>query len=861
VAAPLLERDVELDALEQAIGAAEAGTGSVVLMFGEAGIGKTSLVRAFRRRVSARARVLLGACEDMLSPRPLGPLHDAARAVPGGTLAEALAAGDPDGVLGAIGDELADRRRPTVLIVEDVHWADDATLDVLRHTGRRMADRPAVLLVSYRDDEVGPGLRRLLGSLIGETVTRMPLRPLSRDALTRLSGGDEARADELLRLTGGNPFYVSEALATPRGGVPTTVVDAVLARVHRLDPGARRALEQLAVVPTRVELPLARALLDDLSTVVAAEQLGVLEVRADALAFRHELARHAVEGAMAATDRLRYHERVVAALRAQPDPDPARIVHHAAKAGDDDAVAAYAPAAARTAARAGAQTQAAALYEEALRRRTLLPAEQQAELYEAHAWTLFHVNRRGDAVRAARAAVDLRERLDDTAALGKALSCLSLQQWADLQPAAAQFSIERAVRLLEPGGDSVALCSVLFYLGVLLINIDRGQDGLARIDDMLAMADRVGVAPLRAPGLIYRGRARIEEGDDGGLADLLAGIDLAESGGDHDNVAIGYLNLVGTLWRQARYTDLELHSAAAAAYTRDRDFPTHERGIAAYNYRLLALRGEWDTAEEGLRALVDDPEGEGMVTRHALPGLARLAVRRGRADAADLVAAAWDNAVKAESLAALAPALTAALEHAWLTGNGEAPVAAVRATLERTDRPGRRRDHVELLRWLQRLGEPAPTIADGPDEFVAGLRGDWRAAADAWARVGDPYERALELAGSGEPEPMLEALDVFEGLGAVPAAAATRLRLGALGLRRPRRGPQTATRRNPAGLTGRQLEILGLLAGGLTNAEIAERLVVSVRTVDHHVSAVLQKLGVTSRQDAARAAAELLPQD
>ena len=195
---------------------------------------------------------------------------------------------------------------------------------------------------------------------------------------------------------------------------------------------------------------------------MAAEQLGVLEVRADALAFRHELARHAVEGAMTATDRLRYHERVVAALRAQPDPDPARIVHHAAKAGDDDAVAAYAPSAARTAASAGAQTQAAALYEEALRRRTLLRAEQQAELYEARAWTLFHVNRRGDAVRAARAAVDLRERLDDTAALGKALSCLSLQQWSDLQPAAAQVSIERRCGCSNPAATAwrcVPCCS------------------------------------------------------------------------------------------------------------------------------------------------------------------------------------------------------------------------------------------------------------------------------------------------------------------------------------------------------------------------------------------------------------------
>jgi DNA-binding CsgD family transcriptional regulator len=241
-----------------------------------------------------------------------------------------------------------------------------------------------------------------------------------------------------------------------------------------------------------------------------------------------------------------------------------------------------------------------------------------------------------------------------------------------------------------------------------------------------------------------------------------------------------------------------------------------------------------------------------MLARHALPTLALLAVRQGRADAETLLARARDNAERAQNLHALVPTAVALIERGWLSGD-PARGDMARGLLPRLHSRGRERERGELTRWLRRLGDPLGPFPGCPDEYAAGLRGDWRAAAEAWAAVGAPYERALELLESGEPEPMLEALAVFDGLGAAPAAAATRRRLRAAGVDRVPRGPQAATRADPAGLTGRQQEILALMADGLTNAEIAERLVLSVRTVDHHVSAVLAKLGVTSRREAADA--------
>jgi len=859
VAVALLERDAELAALTGAVASAAAGAGSVVLVAGEAGIGKTALLRAFRRSVGGRVRLLAGACDDLVTPRTYGPLRDAFGA-DGGPLAEALAAGDREGVLSGLHAELAGAARsaPVVWLVEDAHWADDATLDVLGFVSRRIPDLPAVLVVTFRDDEVRRDhrLQRVLGVLTGEHVHRLALQPLSRAAVARWSGGTTLTSAALYQLTGGNPFFVSELLAAPAGAVPATVVDAVLVRVRSLGPPARRALDQLAVVPSRVELPVARALLGDLGSLAEAERLGIIEVHGDAVAFRHELARRAVEGSLPQTELIELNARVLAVLLEQSEPDLARVVHHAVQAGDDAAVLAYAPEAARRACAAGAQGQGAALYEQVLRRARLLAPEQRAEVGEAYAMTLFHANQRRSSVRAAEEAVRLREGRPDRAALGRALAMLALHQWADLQPTAALESAERALSALESVGDSVDHAAALIHISSLLIPLDRERDGLARAEAGLAMAERVGAEDLQSLGRLYRGRALLQLGDESGLHEMRAALDLALARRSPEEVMFGYLNLVPVLWRTGRYAEMEQQIDAWAEYAREREFRTHDQTRDAYRYSLLALRGEWIRAEQGLRAVLHDARDPGISGRHALPALARLAARLGREDAESLLAAARATAEQAGSDYVLVPVVVAAIEQAWLTGRTGVD-RTERELLARSDRPGRERQRGELLRWLRRAGEPVEPFDGCPDEFAAGLRGDWRAAAAAWERVGDPYERALELLDSGEVEPTVEALTVFESLTARPAADLARRQLRRLGVRNLPRRPHPTTRENPAGLTNRQVEILRLLGEGLTNAEIAHRLVLSVRTVDHHVSAVLQKLGITSRRDAAAAVTKL----
>jgi predicted ATPase len=266
----LLERQVELQMLGTAVERAGTGRGSAVLVLGEAGVGKTSLVQAFLAAMAGRTRVLAGACADLLTPRALGPLRDAARSAPAGPLAAALSPrADPDFVFAAVCDELASPPSPTLLVIEDAHWADGATLDVLRYLGTRVQTLPTVLLVTYRDDSLARDhpLRGLLGALGSTAATRLQLTRLSTDAVREMAAPTSVDPGELFRLTGGNPFFVSEVLAHPCDVVPPTVVDAVLARVGALSPEAQTALDRLAVIPSGAEVSLLRVLVGDLAPI------------------------------------------------------------------------------------------------------------------------------------------------------------------------------------------------------------------------------------------------------------------------------------------------------------------------------------------------------------------------------------------------------------------------------------------------------------------------------------------------------------------------------------------------------------------------------------------------------------------
>ncbi|QYN32331.1 AAA family ATPase [Pseudonocardia sp. DSM 110487] len=849
----LRERDAELAVLRAALADAAKGRGSIAVVGGEAGIGKSSLLRAFLAGAATAVRVLAGGCDDLLAARPLAPLRDAVRTVPG-PLADALGDSTEHDLLDAAVAQLA--ARPSLLVVDDVQWADDATLDVLRHVARRIAQLPALLVLAVRRDALRRGhpAQALLGALAGLPVTHLDLAPLTPAAVAAMAGTRDAAT--LHRITGGNPFFVTEALAAPQGVLSDSVADAVRARLSGLPPESVAALEALSVVPTPVEPTLAAGLLGDrIAALAAAEEQGVVELRAAGLSFRHELARRAVESTLPGLRRRALHARVVAALRESGSARAEQLVHHAVAAGDAGTVLEFAPAAARDAAAGGSHRQALAHLEAAAAFADRLAPEPRAGLLSDLAWQLYIAQRFGEAIAVGRTALDLCAGLE-LPQLEAALSVrLSRYLLMSGELAEAERLHQRATALLGDHGSPAARAELAGNYGSLLLLTSRWDEAAPQLRTAAGLAAEAGRPDLQALALAYLGLARYESGEIvGGEADVREALELSVRHRCDEAAVRIYTNLGEMLAVAADWSALAATVAQGRAFCAERGIVRYAALLDLQECQLRMRAGEWDVAESGLRELATRGRGIPTFVPRIEACLGRLLARRGADEAGGLVQGAWQEARRQQHPTSLLHAGLAVAEWAWLHGTTAATDEVAEVLLPRLARsPAWAWPRGELCRYLARAGVAVEPFDGCPDPYAAGLRGEWRTAAAVAERVGDPYERALELGFSGDPDAMIEGWVALDAMGAA-AARPVRQELRARGLTRLPRRRRPERRPGPAGLTQRQLDVLDLIGEGATNAEIAGRLDLSVRTVDHHVAAILTRLGARNRREAVRAA-------
>jgi DNA-binding CsgD family transcriptional regulator len=831
-----------------------------VLVAGEAGIGKTALVRRFCAGLGS-VRVLSGACDALHTPRPLGPLLDIAEQT-GSELAETVGDGaGPSAVLAVMGRELRSRH-PTVVVLEDLHWADDATLDLLRLLGRRMQALPALIIATYRDDELdrSHALRMVLGELPRADVTRVAPAPLSLAAVADLAAEHGVDAAQLHRSTAGNPFYVTEALAAG-GATAGSVRDAVLARAARLPPEPRMLLDAVAVVPGHAELWLLEA--------VAGEQLahlerclasGMLRAERDRVAFRHEIARRVVEQALPPDRTVVLHQRALRALSARDGGrgDLARLAHHAEAAGDADAVLRYAPAAGVRAAAVGSHRVAAAQFDRALRFADGLGHEERAAHLERLSYERYLIDAPAEALVARRAALAEHQASGNRLREADTHRWLSRLAWFTGDNATAYEEARRAIDLLRrlPAGPELAMAySNMSQLRMLADDWTGTQRWGERA---IELAQQLGDAEILVHALNNVGTAELAQGLPGGEAKVERSLSLALGAGLDEHVARAHTNLASSAIVNHRYELGERHLRAGLAYCHQRDLDSWRLYMAGWEARAHLEQGRWDAAAASA-AVVLEVRGVAAASRITpLVVIGRLRARRGDPEVWPALDEAAELARGTGELQRLAPVAAARAEARWLAGEAAAVASETDETLALAAQRGQPWAIGELCVWRRRAGiieSPAAEAAAEP--FQLELAGDAEGAAAAWTSIGCPYEAALALASSAREGTLRRSLDALQALGARPAAARVARLLRERGARDLRQGPRASTLENPGGLTTRELQVLELLAEGRRNAQIADSLVVSRKTVDHHVSAILRKLDAATRTEAVAAAARL----
>ncbi|HEV7206943.1 MAG TPA: AAA family ATPase [Jatrophihabitans sp.] len=848
----LVERATMLAGLAAAVDDALAGRGRLVFVGGEAGMGKTSVVTAAAAAAPDGLRVRRGTADNITTAAALGAVVDA---LP--ELAADLESGRPRHELfRRLRGRLA--ARPTLLVLEDVHWADEATLDLLRYLGRRLEGLPLAVLATYRSETVTP--RHPLAVVLGDLATtagveRVLVPPLSAAAVAELIGAAGSALDpETLRArTGGNAFYVSEVLAAQGVELPATVRDAVLARAGRLSPRASDVLAAAAVLGQPADAPLlaevAQAPADAVDECI---DHGLLVAADGGWAFRHELARLAVEQTLGPAALAELNRRTLAALAARHSDDDRRLAHHAAMAGDRAAAKRHAVRAGDRAARLGAHREAAEQYRLALRFLDGGGAERD-RLLSALSYACYLTDDLAEALAARLKAMELAELDGDPRDLGRHQRWVSRLSWFLGRNADSVRYGARAVATLEPGGDHPELAMAYSNQAQLavLAGDTAGAERWGR--RALDLARRLGDLDTETHALNNVGTALMQDGHWlEGRQLLERSLDLALARDAQEHAARAYTNLgsVGDLER--RFAEAEADLAAGIAYCTERDLDSWRHYMGAHLAHLLAEQGRLDEAGAVAADVLRHPRLAPITAIVAGTVAAQVALRRGE-NVDDLLDEVWALARGTGEAERLVPVAAALAERTWLTGVGD-PTEALDIAWAATATHPQPWEVGELACWRAVIGLPASTDAPVAAPFALMLDERWLDAAEAWRALGADLWRALALARVPALDAGRNALDLVDRLGA-PAVREAILRLRHdTGLPVPR-GPRAARLANPAALTARESEVLHLLAEGLSNADIAGRLYLSEKTVGHHVSAVLRKLGAPTR---ARAVATAL---
>ncbi len=850
----ILEREEELQILESALKKARTGNGQLVMICGEAGIGKTSLIEHFVHSQPEPLRFLRGACDPFSIPHPLCPLIDIARQIPDEELSQMLWEPSRPIIFHACIEKIQTVSQPTVVVFEDIHWADEATYDLIIYLGRRIQETNCLMIVTYRNDALSSDhpIRNVIGRLSGQHIERLTLNCLSRDTVISLANKAPIAGEELYQLTDGNPFYVTEFLGNDTHNLPHSVSESIVARFIKQPPDVRKILEFASIIPKKTcnYWLLESVWRVPLEVFEQCAVSGLVDIETNGLVFRHALMRQAIAGSLPSIRRKMLHMLAIEGLAKSHEQGInvgfTHIVYHAEIVNDIPAILHYAPMAAQEAINLGAHQQAANHYRMIRDHLDKLDAIDQANIHDALAYECYLTGQLDEACQNSEAALQIWRQHGQVSKEADSLRRLSRYYWFLGNNGTAEDYAEQALVIAAALPGSIELARAYSNRSQLYMLKSENAQAIAYGKKALELAESVQSHEVISHALNNIGTAKWASGDKQGLSSLINSLQIAEEHHLEEHVARAYTNITSLAVRNRQYKFASQYFDAGLAYCERQGLDSWGVYMRGWLARCCFEQGQWQAAQDEMERILETPEAPAAIRQPALLTSAYIAVRQGDQHSHEAINDAWSIAREMQETARLVPTVAVRAEAAWLND------ALPEMTDELTDHYQMALEHKDnweigvLAFWLWKAGKLDRIPERIAQPYLFQIRGDWHAAAVLWKELNCPYEQALALL-HGDSRAQIEALGIFDSLGAKPAAH--RLR----SIRRDNgiAGPHRETRANPAGLTKRQMQVLELLVQGMTDAQIAESLYISPKTAGHHVSAVLGKLQVRTRHEAA----------
>lgn len=857
----LIERDGFLDLLRARFATLATGEGHCVLVSGEAGIGKTSLVRAFSREKKDDCILYQGTCDALFTPRPLAPLHDVLWQMQRHTPDVHEDPADRAGLFNQFFRNISVEKGPVLIVFEDIHWADEATLDFIKFFARRITHIPCLFILTYRENEIHSGhpLRNVLGQLPPDSFTRMTLLPFSRQAVEKMAVERGYRGEDVYSISGGNPFYVSEILARYSPGIPDNIKDSILTIYNMIDERTKQVWNILSVLPTGIEIKYLEKLAPSYATAIAnCLDKKILIPQGGLLSFKHELYRRTIESSLSPFVRVELNKRILDLFREsfEQNQELERIIHHAKNANEYDLVVHYAPLAARQASSVGAHIEASKLYLSAIEYYQGHEADLLIRLYEAYAYECYLTNRVKEAVIYQGKSLLLRKEKKDNEQTGDCMRFLSRLWWFHGNRKQADNYAGQAIDILKDQPASRAKAMALSNMAQLKMLADRPDECVFWGEQAIDMARELGEEEILSHAMNNVGTSLVmaPKTQQKGIDLQQQSLDIAIRNDYQEHVARAYTNQVSCSVKRKDYAFAQTALQAGIQYCEERDLDSWKDYMLSVEARLKLETGYWEEADGIAHHLLKDGDQPPIIAITVLVIAATIGMRRGdNTDVLSLLSEARDKALATQELQRIIPVLVALLEYEWLTGKTVVQKTDLDQAIGMVAQMGHVYENSTFAFWLLKARQQPITLRDRYEGYQASGRKEALKAATWWKQLGCPYEQALMLWEGTEPDKK-EAIAIVHELGAEATYEKMKQEMKEAGIKNIPRGIRKSTQSNVAHLTEREMGVLFLLQEGMANKEIAEKLFVSAKTVDHHISSILFKLDVNSRVKAVQEA-------